>query len=147
MFPLDTSARNRSPAMRSHAMSAKCRQRKSDFPTTSARHRATTVLAVSAPRPARRTTPLATTGPEILTGNMTGITTGIVVSCSGLPLDGTTAPASPLLLYNSNKRKWRNLADAPDLGSGPARGGGSSPPFRTKGSVEDFLLLCFPHVE
>jgi hypothetical protein len=24
------------------------------------------------------------------------------------------------------------LADAPDLGSGPARGGGSSPPFRTK---------------
>ena len=34
--------------------------------------------------------------------------------------------------YNRGARKWRNLADAPDLGSGPARGGGSSPPFRTK---------------
>ena len=28
--------------------------------------------------------------------------------------------------------KVAELADAPDLGSGPARGGGSSPPFRTK---------------
>lgn len=28
-------------------------------------------------------------------------------------------------------RKWRNLADALDLGSSPVRGGGSSPPFRT----------------
>ncbi len=27
--------------------------------------------------------------------------------------------------------KVAELADAPDLGSGPARGGGSSPPFRT----------------
>jgi hypothetical protein len=28
--------------------------------------------------------------------------------------------------------KVAELADAPDLGSGPARGGGSSPPFRTR---------------
>ena len=31
----------------------------------------------------------------------------------------------------SNCAKVAELADAPDLGSGPARGGGSSPPFRT----------------
>ena len=32
--------------------------------------------------------------------------------------------------------KVAELADAPDLGSGPARGGGSSPPFRTKLSFQ-----------
>jgi hypothetical protein len=31
----------------------------------------------------------------------------------------------------SHHAKVAELADAPDLGSGPARGGGSSPPFRT----------------
>ena len=37
------------------------------------------------------------------------------------------------------------LADAPDLGSGPARGGGSSPPFRTSVRVNStkHLALLF----
>ena len=33
--------------------------------------------------------------------------------------------------YNDLSAKVAELADAPDLGSGPARGGGSNPPFRT----------------
>ena len=43
--------------------------------------------------------------------------------------------------------KVAELADAPDLGSGPARGGGSSPPFRTRFSFQGFVacggLQCF----
>jgi integrase len=39
----------------------------------------------------------------------------------------------------SNCAKVAELADAPDLGSGPARGGGSSPPFRTTAGSSGFF--------
>ena len=44
--------------------------------------------------------------------------------------------AGIFIRYNSLRAKVAELADAPDLGSGPARGGGSSPPFRTKPSFQ-----------
>jgi hypothetical protein len=48
-------------------------------------------------------------------------------------LDGQTGNDKLLITrVVSHRAKVAELADAPDLGSGPARGGGSSPPFRTK---------------
>src|SRR5512135_574439 len=40
-------------------------------------------------------------------------------------------PYRPMTGYNLRSAKVAELADAPDLGSGTARCGGSSPPFRT----------------
>ena len=53
----------------------------------------------------------------------------------------------------SHCAKVAELADAPDLGSGPARGGGSSPPFRTKlsfqwvGGANDTGCFCRPDIK
>ena len=40
--------------------------------------------------------------------------------------------------YGYSNAKVAELADAPDLGSGTARCGGSSPPFRTKKQESEF---------
>ena len=52
----------------------------------------------------------------------------------GTPTKPSGQTGEDKLLITSSVRhcaKVAELADAPDLGSGPARGGGSSPPFRT----------------
>ena len=68
-------------------------------------------------------------GKKISTATDTKTDTGEIQGSEAAPVEDGSNPCA--IMAYSHYAKVAELADAPDLGSGPARGGGSSPPFRT----------------